>query len=265
MKRLLIAGVALALLVPAFALAESVFDGSWKLEPATLQVTGGQHAVVSLKDGVYACRHCGATDFKVKADGKDHAVAGNPDYDTIAIEVLNDHAVRETDKKDGKVVAMSTATASADGNSLAIDFTDHSGPQPASGTLVVTRLGKATAGANAVVGEWAFGHYESLSDPSGTMMLKVTGNQITLRDAAGSRSATAEIGGPAVAFTRNGKADGTIAVQRLARNSLRMTFAKHGKVTGTTTITVAADGKSLKMTSHNPKTGATSTMIHRKV
>lgn len=265
MKRLIVAGFALALLVPACALAQSAFDGTWKLDPSTLHLSGDKGHVVSLKHGVYECKNCGPSTMKVKADGKDHPVTGNPDYDTVAIDVINDHSIKETDKKDGKVVGTSTATVAADGKTSTIEFTDNTGPKPASGTFVVERAGSAVPGENALTGTWKFGHYENLSDPSDTTVLKVDGNQITAGNEAGSSSYTAEIGGKAVPFTRNGKPDGTVSVKRAGKDSLRATFEKDGKTTRIMTITVAANGKTMQMITHNPHTGVTATMIHDKV
>lgn len=267
MKRVLIAGVALALLVPACALAQSVFNGTWKLDPATVRVSHAKGVTISLKDGVWNCNRCGhsGSAITVKADGADHPVTGQPGIDTVAIEVINDHAVKETDKLDGKVVGTETSTVAADGKTATNQFTDDTGAKPASGTLVVDRIGGPVAGENAVAGRWRFDHYTSLSDPSETLILKLVGNRITVGNAADEDPYTAEIGGKAVPLSRNGKPDGTVAVTRVDARSLRSTFENHGKVRGTVTVTVAPDGKTLQMTTHNPRTGATSTMTHDKV
>jgi len=47
-----------------------------------------------------------------QGDGKDQPVTGHPYVSTIAIKVVNDHEIQETDKKDGKVVGTSTTTIS---------------------------------------------------------------------------------------------------------------------------------------------------------
>lgn len=266
MKRIFIAGVALALLVPACAFAQGVFDGTWKLDPATLHVTHAVVETLSLKNGVWKCEKCGGSEstITVKADGADHPVTGQSGYNTVAIEVVNDHTVKETDKMDGKVVVTRLGTAAADGKTSTIQFTDDTGPKPASGTFVVDRVGKLVPGQNAIAGRWTFGHYTSLSDPSTTLILELTGDRVTVGNAAGE-SYTAVIGGPAVSYLRNGKPDGMVAMTRVGTRSLRATFKKHGKVTATNTVTVAPNDKTLQMTIHNPHTGVTSTMIHDKV
>ena len=69
------------------------------------------------------------------------AVSGHPYYDTIAIKVVNDHSIEETDKKNGKVVANSTSTVSSDGNTLMFTFSDSSNTN---GGPPVTGKGEAT-------------------------------------------------------------------------------------------------------------------------
>lgn len=267
MKRLLIASLALALLVPACALAQSAFNGTWKLDAATLRVSHARLETISLQNGVWDCKGCGesGSTIRVKADGADHAVAGQPGFNTVAIDVVNDHTVKETDKQDGKVVGTSTGTAAADGKTATVEFTDATGAKPASGTVVVDRVGKPMPGENAIAGSWKFDRYTSLTDPSTIMMVKVSGNQVTVDDAAGAGSYTADIDGKAAPFTHNGKPDGTVSVKQLGQHRLRSTFEKDGKVTRTVTVTVAANGKTLKMIIHNPHTGATTTMTHDKV
>lgn len=266
MKRVLIAGVALALLVPACASAQSVFDGTWKLDAATLHVSHARLETVSLKNGVWRCERCGGADstITVKADGADHPVTGQSGYNTVAIKVVNDQTVKETDKMDGKVVGTMLGTAAADGKTATIQFTDDTGLKPASGTVVLDRVGEPVPGENAIAGGWTFGHYTSLSDPSTILTLKFVGDRVTVSNAAGE-SYSAVIGGPAVPYRRHGRPDGTVAMTRVGTRGLRATFEKHGKVTATNTVTVATNGKSLQMTIHNLRTGTTSTMIHDKV
>lgn len=264
MKGSFAAGLALALLLPASALAQSPFDGTWRLDPSTVHSTGGTPAAISIKDGVYQFEEHGSPTLKVKADGADHPVTGFHGYNSVAIELVNDHTVKETDKQDGKVVGTSTATVAADGKTSTVAFTDHTGPRPASGEFVVERVGEPLRGSNAVAGRWKFSHYASLNDPSDNVTLEVSGNQVSLGDEAGGDSFTATIGGKPVPFMRDGKPSGTVSAKRLAHNTLRFTYAKDGEVSHTTTLKLAGDDRSLEMIIHDPHTGATTTMVHHK-
>lgn len=160
MKKLLAAGLALALAFPACALAQSALNGTWKTDVSSMKGSG-KPVVISLKDGVYA--NNANPPIKVKADGEDHAVTGHPNFDTMAIAVVDDHSFRETEKKAGKVVATGTFSVAPDGNSGTYQFTDDSGAAPVTGKLIVQRVAKGAPGSNAAAGTWKFGHYGDVS------------------------------------------------------------------------------------------------------
>lgn len=55
-----------------------------------------------------------------KYDGKDYAITGTPDYDTLTLKRVNATTVKSTQKKDGKVVGWTTRTVSAHGKVLTL-------------------------------------------------------------------------------------------------------------------------------------------------
>ena len=55
----------------------------------------------------------GASTFKL--DGKDYAITGSPDYDTLSLMQLKGSTVRNQQKKNGKVVGSTMRSVSADG------------------------------------------------------------------------------------------------------------------------------------------------------
>lgn len=256
MKRLLVAGLALALLIPAYAFAQDAFTGTWKMDTSTVHQSG-KPLIVHLKDGVYRC-NC-TPPIEVKADGTDHAVKGQPGFNTVAVKVLDDHSIQETDKQDGKIVHQGTFTASADGKTATNAFKNYrDGAEVFGGTVSLNRQAPGASGSNAVAGTWRFAHVASASGTVPTDMYKVSGDDISY-DSERAGSYTAKIGGKAVPFTINGKQDGTVAVRRIGKDTLRETYAKDGKTTLTSTMTVAADGKTMKTVNRNFKTGGTTT------
>lgn len=260
MKRLLIAGLALALLVPACALAQSALDGTWVTQLSSVKGFG-KPFVVHLKDGMYEC-NC-VPPIKVKADGQDHAVTGHPGYDTVAVKVLDDHSIQEIDKKDGKTISSSTVTASADGKTATYEFTDTGGTTPVTGKGVVERVGKASPGSNAVAGSWKFGHWESMSDNGRTFTYKVDGKQVSYSDPTGF-AYSAEIGGKPAPYTGGGMSGMTVSVKRDGKDGIKETVMHDGKVIRTSIMTVSADGKTLKSVNHNIRAGRTTTMLADK-
>ena len=108
--------------------------------------------VYLLQGGMYSCKPA-LRRIKIKADGKDQAVTGHPYFNTIAIKVVSDHDIQETDKKDGKVVATSNTTVSPDGKTMSWTFTDSSntnGGPPVTGKGEETLVAKGPAGSHAV-------------------------------------------------------------------------------------------------------------------
>lgn len=261
MKRLLLAGFALALLVPACAFAQDSFTGTWKLDPASVQ-RSGKPLVFSLKDGMY---HCNCTPpISIKADGEDHPVSGHDGFNTVAVKVVDDHAIQETDKQDGKVVSTSTFTVAADGKTATSEFTDyHDGVATGGAKATFKRVGKGAPGSHAVAGSWQFGRGISASGGISSNTYKVAGNDISYSDESGN-SYTATIDGKAVPLMNHGKQDGTVSVKRLGKLTLRETYQKDGKTTLTSTMVVSADGKSMKTTNHSEPSGRTTTFVSDK-
>lgn len=248
MKRLFVASLALALVVPACAFAQSAFTGTWKTEVNSIKGTG-RPFIVHLKDGMFEC-NC-VPPIKVKADGADHAVSGHPGFDAVAVKVLGDHAFEETDKLDGKVVGSMTFTVAANGKTGTYDYTNNNGPSPVTGKLLLKRTAAGAPGSNAAAGSWQFGNFDNLSANALTSTYKVDGNVVNFSDPTGD-AYTATINGKAVPYTDGSGTKGeTVAVKRVGKDSLRETFYRDGKVASWDTLTVASNGKTMRMHGHN--------------
>lgn len=260
MKRLLIAGLALALLVPACAFAQSAFNGTWETQLNSIKGMG-KPLVIHLKNGMYEC-NC-VPPVKIKADGENHAVTGNPGYNSMSVKVVDDHTIHVVYKKDGKVTTDETVTAAPDGKTATYEFTDSSGSSPVTGKGVADRVAKGAAGSNAVAGSWKFGHWESMSDNGRTFTYKVDGKQVSFSDPTGD-TYTAEIGGKAAPFTGGGMSGMTVSVKQHGKDGLRETYMHDGKTTRVATMTISSNGKTMKTVDKNVKDGRTMTMLADK-
>jgi hypothetical protein len=85
MKKLLISGVLLALLLPLQVMAQSAFGGTWKVDINQVK-SSDKPIIITLKNGEYSC-NC-TPPIKIKADGADHAVTGHPRYDTDSVKYV---------------------------------------------------------------------------------------------------------------------------------------------------------------------------------
>lgn len=150
MRKLLWTGLMVSLFMPGLATAQSAFDGTWKVDMNNVELPK-KPDVYLLQNGMYECKTC-APPIKVKADGQDQTVSGDPYHDTVAIRVISNREIEETDKKNGKTVATATTTVSPDGNTLTVEFSDSSDSNaaPITGKSEATRVSKGPAGSNAI-------------------------------------------------------------------------------------------------------------------
>jgi hypothetical protein len=245
MKKLVILVALSALAIPIVAAGQSVFEGTWKIDPSNLKLPEKSDKMM-LSGGMFECSTC-VPPIKVKADGTDQAISGNPYIGTIAIKVVSDHEIQETDKKDGKVVGTSTTTVSPDGNTLTTTFSDSSntnGGPPVTGKAEAKLVMKGPAGSHAISGEWQQTSLGSMSDNSFTWTYKVSGDEVTMTAPTG-QSYTAKIGGTDVPM-KGDPGVTSIAVRMIGSDTLEETNKRDGKVVGVSTFTVAADGKTAK-------------------
>jgi hypothetical protein len=163
----------LVLLVPFSASAQSPFDGTWRMSLNSTQFAE-ETDVFALDNGEYTCSTC-SPKITVKADGADHEVAGDKDYDTLAVKQVDDRAVKFTRKKAGKVVGESTNTVSPDGSTLTLEFKDYPpGGQPMTGEIIFARAAPGPKGAHAISGAWRTAKVEKVSERGLTMTFKST-------------------------------------------------------------------------------------------
>lgn len=244
MKKLFFSLALAALLMPALARAQSVFEGTWKVQMDKVGFPKAPDVFV-LQNGVYQCNTC-VPPYSIEANGTDQPVVGHPYYDTVAVRVVNDHEIEETDKKNGKVVATSTTRVSADGNTLTFEFTDSSntnGGTPVTGKGEATRVEKGPAGSHAISGSWRTNKFESLSDNATVWSYKVVGDQITMTNLTG-QTYTAKVNGTEAPMKGDA---GISSVQvKMTGNTLEETDLREGKVIGVFRMTVSSDGKSAK-------------------
>jgi hypothetical protein len=245
MKRLSFLVMLSALLVPTLAAAQSAFDGTWKIDMNKVDFSK-KADVFLLQNGMYACKTC-TPPYEIKADGTDQSVSGHPYYDTVAIKVLNDHSIEETDKKGGKVVSTSTTTVSSDGDTVMFTFSDSSntnGGPPVTGKGEATRVAKGPAGSNAISGSWRTTKIEGLSDNATVWSYKVSSDEITMTTPTG-QSYTAKLDGTDAPM-KGDPGVSSVSVKMIGKNTLEETDKRNGKVIAVFKMTAAADGKTAK-------------------
>jgi hypothetical protein len=245
MKKVLFVGLAILLLLPMVASAQSAFDGTWKIDVNNAQFPK-KPDVYLLQNGMYECKTC-VPPIEVKADGQNQMVTGHPYYDSVAIKVVNDHEIEETDKKNGKTVTTSTMTVSSDGNTLMFTFNDSSNTNadPVTGKGEATRVAKGPAGANAISGSWRTTKIENMSDNGLMWTYKVSGDELTMTAPTG-QSYTAKLNGPEAPF-KGDPGTTSVSVKMKGKDTLEETDYRDGKAISVAKMVVTPDGKTMKL------------------
>jgi hypothetical protein len=207
------------------AAAATGIAGTWKADLASAEFQD-EPDVYLLKDGQYNCSTCNPP-LTTAADGKFHPVADRPYYDSMAVTVVDDRTVKFERKKGDRDVGSSTWTLSPDGKTLNVEFVDKSAATPVTGKGSSTRVAAAPAGAHPVSGTWKANTLSSLSDEGLTFSYAIEGDTI--------KNTAAPVQGDASGLT--------VAVTKPSDNTYVETYKRGGKVVGTATITVGADGK----------------------
>jgi len=238
MKRLI---TLVLLLAPGTLFAQSAFDGTWRIDPHSMQYVGTEK--YSLQNGVYRCDSC-FPKIDVKADGQDHKVSGSPYSDTVNVRALDDHTVEVVNRKDGKVVGNLKLTASEDGKELTNEFTFVTeGGQSGGGKYGSTRVGSAITGANKISGVWQPGPMQSATESIVVVTYKASGDELSMSDQTGD-SYSAKLDGKEYPF-KGDPGVTSVSLKKLDANTIEETAKRNGKVVSVNRITVAPDGKTL--------------------
>jgi hypothetical protein len=148
---------------PWLAFAQSAFDGVWKTDPKTV-TAGSKPSQYVLKGGEYRCESC-APKIRVKADGTQYPLPGNPYIDFIAVKVVDDRVVEIVSRAGPKVVSTGRLVVSPDGKSLVREIsTKEANGSTSNSSEKFLRVGAPAKGAHAVTGTWKFAELDTMTE-----------------------------------------------------------------------------------------------------
>ena len=250
------------LLMPTLGKAQSVFDGTWKVDMSTAKFPE-KPDVYLLQNGMYQCKTC-VPAVDVKADGQDHEVSGHPYYDMVNIKVVDDRTIEETDKKNGKLVATSKTRVSADGNTMMFEFTDSSATNadPVTGKGSETRVAKGPAGSHGISGSWKMAKLDSVSDNGLSITYKMSGDSLSMNTPTG-QSYTAKLDGTEAPY-KGDPGTTSVSVRKTGANTMEETDKRDGKVISVERLTVSADGKTMRIVADDKLHGTQSEVTATK-
>jgi hypothetical protein len=249
MKRLFNVVFAAAIFVSSSGYAASLFDGTWKRDLATAEMTSIKPYEMLLVDDVFHCDTGCKPPYKLKADGEFHPVPliGDDAYDEESIKVIDAQSVLFTDRLAGKIVSVTKYAVSADDKSYRYESTDISranGKQIVS-SGIVTRLKSGPAGSHAISGTWHDNGPDTLSPESMTFTYKLDGKKVHYVRGTGE-SFDAVVGGPKVVM-RGDELKTMKAVRMPSKTAMVVSGYRKGKLVDIFTLNVASDGESMNV------------------
>ena len=252
MKSLLI----LALVAPVGVFAQSPFDGTWVLEPAVPQ----NLIEYSLAQGVFHSSEW--ANVEVKADGIDHKIAENDYWDTLNVQQLDSHAVEIIAKKAGKTMFMEFVSVSADGSTLTQTIKDTTEADTVTIETLARRVDKGPPQAHAISGSWRA--YQSNRSSNGSLITyKCTKEGFSGETPLGEKFA-AKFDGKFYPV-EDDPGQTLVAAKLVNRNTVELTHKRKDKIVSVARLSVAPDGKTLRVLFENKEAGTTTTFnFHRQ-
>lgn len=243
-------------------MAQSPFDGVWKAEPTEFD-TPAEPEVYLLQGDAYRCTTCDPP-LHIRPDGRDQKIAGEPCYDTVSLQVVDNRTTLETDKRGGKTVGSSKMTVSSDGKSATIDWKEscNVNGDVVSETFILSRLTRGPRGSHAVSGSWQIVKRVNNSENALIVTLKLESNAFSFSDPTG-QGYTAKLDGTET--TVEGDLSNTmVSVRRIGENSIEETDKRGGKVVEVIRFTPSADGKTMTVSMKNKVKGGTRQFVCHK-
>jgi hypothetical protein len=229
------------LLLPVLGSAQTRFSGTWRPDPQKPSPTAAADTI-ELANGVFECQSCNPP-YKMLADGRDHAVTGNPYYDTLSITVADERTVVRTAKKGGTTVAEMKDVVSVDGASkTGTQTVIGMMPKPVELTSRYTRLAAGPAGSHSISGQWREIETDLTHHDEDTTY-NVVGNKVTMSDRMG-RSFSATLDGADAPYTGDPSFT-SVSIRLIDASTIEESDKKDGKIVQINRWTVDPDGTTM--------------------
>lgn len=228
------------LLLPTLGFAQSAFNGTWRPDPQ--KPTHEKPEVVVLTHSEYDCQSC-TPPYKVKVDGHDQPVAGDPHFDTLMITVIDDRSIAKTAKRGGTVSVYSKETVAADGASKTeVQTLLGMAPVAIELTAKFSRVSAGPPGTHPVSGTWQMTELD-VSNHAEDTTFKVSGGALSMTDPMG-RSFTASLDGTRAPYKGSDEFD-RVSLKLIDARTLEESDFKGGKLVKISRWALAPDGQTM--------------------
>lgn len=221
------------LTTPALA---APIDGTWLVNANSAQLSA-KPKMRTLIGGVYRCATCTPA-FAIPADGKFHAIKGDPYGTETAVKLIDAKSVAFDYRQKGRPTGSSRGTVAADGKSMtwsSKSISDNGTVTDSEATDV--RLAPGPRGSHAISGSWRSGKVVAMDAKALTVSFKDTGNVFHSSTPTGY-SFDAPIGGKPVAI--QGDSSGSMAsIRRVGPTTYMQSDWLKGKLMSVMTMRVA--------------------------
>ncbi len=240
MQRLLL----ILILASISASAQSVFDGTWRLNTNDAQVNVTERFL--LKDGVFSSAAYDPPIKDVKADGQPNPANGAPYYDSVTVRVIDDCTVDYTSTRNGKLVDDSKVTISEDNKTATRDdnFVSESGQKNHESDLW-KRLEDGPPGSHKISGTWQPVKIENASDSLRDIIYKVTENGLAMHDGQGD-SYDAKFDGKDYPYRGDPGTTG-VSLKKIDDHTFEESYKRDGKIINIWRWTVQPGGKTMQL------------------
>src|SRR5215467_4032373 len=222
------------------ARAQSPFDGTWRIDQASLDVPQAPAKFLLVK-GAFECRGC-LGDVSVKADGRSHKIPDSAYWNAATVRIINRRSVRITTDKDGKIFHTETDTLSPDGNDLTQFVKDTTEAEAVTTTVQFHRIEKAPPGAHPISGSWRA--YKVEKSPNSLIIsYKCTKEGSSAETPLGEKY-QAKFDGEFVPV-EDDPGQTMVAVKRIDERTVETTIKRGSEIAGGSRLTVSEDGQTL--------------------
>jgi len=222
--------------------AGSIFDGTWRAEYPQKFDPQRKPDELELQNGHYTCKSCDPP-YTLAADGKDHTVAGDPEFNTRSITIVDQRNVTKRAAGRGGLSIISQCTVSEDGSKLTeLQTISGMAAKPFVIRVHSTRLTPGPPGSQLLSGTWRRVDYDMPNNEEDTV-LHVEGNELSMSDGLG-RSFKAKLDGSRAPYHGNPEFS-SVSVKLLDSHTLEESDLQADQVVKVTRWSVDPDGTTM--------------------
>jgi len=233
------------------AAPDNPWNGSWKVDPATMKYDGPAFSIATDADG-FTVTMGGVANPKITCDAGGNKM---PDGTVVNCTTI-DSGYEVNSSKDGKPTTHVKVTLSPDSKTL----TRKSVVFPAQGSVyTITTRAQRVSGGPGLAGEWKAMSFSESND-TGVLSIKVDGDSVAFKETDTSEPVVCKLDGTPVKMGGS-----TIAIKPDGAQTLKVTYTSaDGTVRRSNTFVLSADGTSVTETDVTPEPGASTTTVTLK-